>query len=137
MNKSDVLDRVDVQDIVSRFYAEVLEDVVIGFIFTDVARINLETHLPVIVDFWSDILFEENNYQSNALQKHLQLNDRIALKPGHFTRWLYLFARAVDHKHAGDNAELMKQRAEMVASSISAAISSRKKNDMDLVLKRP
>ncbi len=137
MNKSDVLNRVDVQDIVSRFYAEVLEDVVIGFIFTDVARINLETHLPVIVDFWSDILFEENNYQSNALQKHLQLNDRIALKPGHFTRWLYLFARAVDHKHAGDNAELMKQRAEMVASSISAAISSRKKNEMDLVLKRP
>ena len=137
MKKCDVLERADVQDIVERFYAHMLEDQIIGFIFTEVAKIDLESHLPVIVNFWSDILFSQNNYQSNALQKHLQLHQQIPLKPGHFTRWLYLFAQAVDQCHAGDNAELMKKRAEMVAKSISAAITDQKKGAMDLVLPRP
>lgn len=136
MSKKDVLERKDVEDIVSRFYAAMLGDPIIGYIFTDVVKIDLEHHLPIIVDFWADALFSENRYVGNPLRKHLDLHERIPLTPGHFTRWLYLFARAVDERHNGENAQAMKHRAEMVAKSISASITARKRGDMELVLPR-
>ena len=132
----DVMNHADVEDIVARFYDDMLQDSIVGFIFTDVAKIDLESHLPIIANFWSDILFKQKHYQGNALKKHLELNQLINLMPGHFTRWLYLFTKAVDQEHAGSNVELMKTRAEMIAKSISAAISERKKGDMELVLPR-
>lgn len=134
LQKSDVTTREDISDIVDRFYDEMLKDAIVGFIFTDVANIQLQHHLPIIVDFWNDILFKQNSYQGNALQKHLEINELIKLKSGHFTRWLYLFNKAVDHKHKGENAVLMKARAEMVAKTISATIDQRKKGEMTLTL---
>lgn len=134
MSKKDVLERKDVEDIVARFYAAMLGDSIIGYIFTDIAKIELEHHLPIIVDFWADALFSENSYVGNPLHKHLDLHKKIPLTPGHFTRWLYLFARAVDEHHSGENAQAMKRRAEMVAKSISASITARKRGDMELVL---
>ena len=140
MSGKDVLTRSDLENIVARFYESVLVDPIIGFIFTDIAKIDLEKHLPLIVDFWSDIVLDERGssgrrYQGNALRKHLELNQKIPLKAGHFTRWLYLFNGAVDLQHQGPKAALIKQRAEMVANSISAAITDRKKGDMNLVLR--
>ena len=136
MSKKDVLERTDVEDIVARFYETMLKDPIIGYIFTDVVSINLQHHLPVIVDFWADALFNERNYAGNPLRKHLDVHQKIPLTPGHFTRWLYLFGKAVDHQHAGPNTESMKQRAEMVAKSISASIAQAKRSDMELVLRQ-
>ncbi|MBX2847605.1 MAG: group III truncated hemoglobin [Acidiferrobacterales bacterium] len=133
-SKIDVLSENDVEEIVKRFYDEMLEDPIVGFIFTEVAKIDLEHHLPIINNFWTDILFKRKTYRGNALQKHVELNRMIRLKEGHFTRWLFLFRKAVDKNHAGVNAELMKTRAEMVAKTISATISERKKSDMHLTL---
>jgi hemoglobin len=134
MSVKDVLQRSDIEDIVDRFYDVMLKDPIVGFIFTSVANINLQHHLPVIVDFWDDSLFKQNNYSGNTLQKHLDIHQKMPLKSGHFTRWLYLFNQAVDQKHAGDNAQLMKSRAELVAKSISAALVKGKRGDMNLVL---
>ena len=132
--RSDVENRDDVDDIVTRFYEAMLKDPIVGYIFTDVAKIDLTDHLPLIVDFWSDILFKEKQYSGNVLAKHLQLNQKLALKPGHFTRWLYLFSQAVDAQYTGHNADRMKQRAESVAKTISAKISEQKRADMKLTL---
>ncbi len=141
MSKKDVLDRTDIEDIVARFYADMLKDPIVGFIFTDVAKIDLDHHLPVIVNFWMDIVFGGRqlggrHYDGNPLRKHLELHQKLPLRPGHFTRWLYLFERAVNEHHVGDNAEKMKRRAEMVAKSISAAIVQGRRSDMQLVLPR-
>jgi len=145
MSNNDVLDRADIEDIVARFYQSMLKDSIIGFIFTDVAKIDLDDHLPIIVDFWVDSLFKNRSasdgskkgrsYKGNVLRKHLDIHEKLPLKPGHFTRWLYLFTQAVDEQHVGPNAEQMKYRAEMVAKSISAAIADRKRGDMNLVLR--
>lgn len=134
MSKKDVLERADIEDIVARFYETMLKDPIVGFIFTDVVNIDLAHHLPLIVDFWSDSLFKENRYQGNPLRKHLEVHERMPLTPGHFTRWLYLFERAVNEKHTGPNADSMLSRAEMVAKSISASITAQKRGDMNLVL---
>jgi len=134
MTLNDVTNRADIEEITARFYDQMLKDPVVGFIFTDIAQIDLQSHLPVIVNFWSDIVFKEKNYHGNPLSKHLQINAKLPLKSGHFTRWLYLFEKAVDEHHQGANANLMKQRAEMIAKSFSAAISDQKRSDMNLVL---
>lgn len=135
MSQNDVFDRSDIEDIITRFYQVMLKDPIVGFIFTDVAKIDLGQHLPIIVDFWADSLFREKSYHGNTMRKHLDIHDKMPLKPGHFTRWLYLFNNAVDESHSGPMAEQMKQRAERVAQSISAAIVDRKRGDMDLVLR--
>ncbi len=135
MSKKDVLHRSDIDDIVARFYEVMLKDPIVGYIFTDVAKIDLGHHLPLIVDFWADSLFKQQSYHGNTLQKHLDIHKKIPLRPGHFTRWLFLFNRAVDEKHQGENADLMKSRAELVAKSISAALAKGKRGDMNLVLK--
>lgn len=134
MSKKDVLERADIEDIVARFYEVMLKDPIVGFIFTDVAKIHLEEHLPIIVDFWSDVVFKQKLYQGNTLQKHLEIHQKMPLKPGHFTRWLYLFDKAVNAHHQGANARLMVERAELVAKSISAAIVKAKRSDMKLRL---
>jgi hemoglobin len=140
MSKHDVENRADIELIIAAFYEKMLADPIIGFIFLDVAKIDLEEHLPIIVDFWFDILFRSRQtkraprYKGNTLEKHLQLNKKVALKPGHFTRWLYLFCQAVDAHNVGAKAELMKERAELVAKSISATIVKRKKASMSLAL---
>lgn len=127
----DVQNRLDIDRIVRDFYQQVLTDPIIGFIFTDIARINLENHLPIIGDFWEDILFRSHGqgkkYSRNALAVHLELAEQIPLKPGHFTRWLFLFERAVQRHVQGDNADLMLQRAQGVAKAISAALKQEKK----------
>ena len=134
MSRKDVIHRADIEDIVERFYDAVLQDPIIGFIFNDVAKINLEHHLPLIVDFWADNLFQQQSYKGNTLQKHLDIHQQMPLRPGHFTRWLFLFNKAVDQRHEGENACLMKQRAERVAKSISAALVKSKRGNMRLVL---
>ena len=130
----DVTTRADIEEIVARFYDAMLKDPIVGFIFTDIVKIDLEHHLPIIVNFWADSLFKESQYKGNPLRKHLDINEKLPLKPGHFTRWLYLFEKAVDENHKGNNAQEMKRRAEMVAKSFSAAITDQKRNDMNLTL---
>ena len=144
MNENDVHSRADIEQIVERFYADVLNDPIIGFIFTEIAKIELQAHLPLIVDFWCDVVLRQNigagnavkkkRYAGNVLRKHLELNEIIALKPGHFTRWLYLFEKAVRAGFHGPKANLMMKRAEVVAQSISAALTDRKKSAMHLTL---
>ncbi len=142
MTSNDVENAADLEAIVRLFYERMLKDPIIGFIFVDVVKIELDTHLPVIVDFWFDILFKaqqsppKTRYHGNTLQKHLAVNELVSLKPGHFTRWLYLFSNAIDQLNQGSNAELMKARAELIAKSISAAITDQKKSQMTLVLEK-
>ena len=132
VSTKDIKNRADIDLIVREFYELLLVDSIVGFIFSDVARIDLESHLPIIVNFWSDIVFAGSKvkptrlYHGNTLAKHLELNRLIALKPGHFTRWLYLFNKALEQNFSGSNAKLMKDRAASVAQSISAAITERK-----------
>lgn len=135
---ADVRTRANLEEIVKQFYDDVLDDPIIGFIFNDVAAIDLKAHLPVVVDFWEDALFLDHNgtarrYHGNTLKVHLELAEKISLRPGHFTRWLYLFNRSVD-QFSGSNAAKMKQRADSVAKSISAALTAGRRRDMQLTL---
>jgi hemoglobin len=88
---------------------------VIGWIFTDVARLDLEAHVPRIASFWETVLLGARSYSGGAFRPHAELNARVRLRGGHFERWLWLWRATVDELFAGPRAELAKAHAQRVA----------------------
>lgn len=110
----DIENRQDIDALLRVFYDKALTDDTIGFIFTDIAKLDMEHHLPIIGDFWDAILFGKKEYQQrerNPMQIHLQLNEKSALTSAHFQRWLKLWNETVDELFAGERAEMIKMRA--------------------------
>ena len=115
MDRRDIATRDDCEHLVRRFYGRALTDPLIGFLFTDVARIDLEEHVPVITSFWETILLGAPAYRGGAFAPHAALNRKAPLLSGHFDRWLVLWGQTVDELFAGPRAELAKSHAQRVA----------------------
>jgi hemoglobin len=115
MSPPDIETRADCERLVRAFYAQALEDPLIGFIFTDVAKLDLEEHVPRITSFWETILLGNRTYGGGAFGPHAALHARIGLREGHFERWLQLWSGTVDSMFAGDRADLAKVHAARVA----------------------
>lgn len=116
--KHDLTNRQDIDTLMNAFYARAIDDEVLGYIFTDVARLDLEHHLPIIGDFWETMLFRSGDYARhgrNPLQVHAELNEKTPLLREHFDRWLEIFNAVVDEHFAGENADFIKMRAGMIA----------------------
>lgn len=114
--KKDIENRDDLLLLVDEFYKKLLSDPTISYIFTDVAKINLQAHLPILVDFWDMVLFQSDTYQKNALQLHMHLHQQSPFTKEHFATWLNYFNQTVDELFEGDVAFLAKQRAKSVAT---------------------
>ena len=112
---NDISNRADVELLIQTFYDKVKQDNVIGFIFNDVVKMDWPKHLPVMYDFWETILLDANKYTANAMEKHFEVNKKIALEEKHFGRWLHHFNTTVDELFAGNVATLAKKRAKSVA----------------------
>jgi len=118
----DIETREDIFYLMESFYAKAVTDEVIGYFFTEVAKINLIDHLPVITDFWEMVILGGNNYKKNAIAVHVHLHQLSAMEEKHFTRWLQLFTGTVNELFSGKNAELAKQRAFSVATVMKIKI---------------
>ena len=57
----DIATRDDLALLMSEFYVAMLDDEELRPIFTEIAHIDLETHLPVLVGFWEGILLSTGN----------------------------------------------------------------------------
>ena len=113
--RHDIETRDDCERLVGAFYGRALTVPVIGWIFTDVARLDLEEHVPTITDFWETILLGAPAYRGGAFRPHAELHLKAGLRGGHFTRWLMLWSETVDGLFEGPRAELAKQHAQRVA----------------------
>jgi hemoglobin len=120
--KNDILNREDLFLLVTGFYKKLLKDDTINYIFTDVAKINLEHHLPVLVDFWDSILFQSDTYRKNAMQPHIDLHQKTPLEKHHFETWLRYFKETVDELFEGEKAFLAKERALSIATVMKIKI---------------
>ncbi len=112
---TDIEDRADCERLVRAFYGRALGDPVLGFIFNDVAHLDLEAHVPVIASFWETILLGAQSYRGGAFRPHAALHTRFPLRAGHFERWLWLWRMTVDELFAGERADLAKAHAQRVA----------------------
>lgn len=119
---ADIQTRDDIRLLVDSFYEKALKDPLIGFLFTEIARIDLPTHLPKLYAFWEMVLLGGNSYQGSPMVPHFHLHLRHPLELAHFTRWLELFHQTVDDHFAGPVADLAKMRSERIAQNFHARI---------------
>jgi hemoglobin len=136
----DIETREDIDELVAEFYRKAIADPLIGYIFTEVARIDLDAHLPVIADFWEMLLFGSPNFQEkyrrSPMQTHGALNEKEPLRAEHFGRWVRLFVETVSEKFAGERAELAKARAYSIAQTMRYRFSDEEIGAADRALRR-
>jgi hemoglobin len=121
--KKDIENRDDLLLLMQQFYKKLLVDDSISYLFTDVAKINLNHHFPVLVDFWDSILFQSDTYHKNAMQPHLALHQKAPLQKHHFDTWLGYFKQTVDELFDGQTAFIAKERATSIATVMQIKIS--------------
>jgi hemoglobin len=114
MEKHDITSRQDVQLLIDTFYLHVRKDEVIGFIFNDVAQVDWVKHLPVMYDFWDNVLLDSGTYTRNTMAPHFMLNEKVRLLPEHFSRWIQLFETTVQQLFQGPTADLAITRARSI-----------------------
>lgn len=120
--KRDIESRDDVIVLVNLFYEKVKKDEQINYFFTDVVKVNWESHLPVMYDFWENIIFHTGAYAGNPMQVHQHLHQQSPLLTSHFERWLTLFNETVDELYTGEKAFQVKQRALSIATVMQIKI---------------
>jgi len=122
--RPDVATRTDCEALVRAFYAKAMSDPVIGWLFTDVARLDLEAHVPQIASFWETVLLGAKSYSGTPFEPHARLHAKAHLRAGHFGRWLALWNETVDELFAGPTAALAKAHALRVAQAFHARLQS-------------
>lgn len=133
----DIRDRDDILVLVRTFYESAFQDPLIGRIFTDVAHMDLDHHLPIMGDFWESVLFQAGGYQRNALALHEGLNRKHPLTDAHFDRWLQLWGATVDCLYDGPVADLAKVQAGRIAASMQRRLQGLSGSLLDTIRLRP
>ncbi len=126
---NDVQNQDDLYTIVDEFYKKLLADPKISYIFTDVVKIKLEEHLPILVTFWSQAILGTGGYFNNLTQIHLDVNMKSYLSKELFEIWLTHFEAAINENFEGFNCERMKNMAHNLSTimQIKIAQSNEKK----------
>ncbi|QKW22731.1 group III truncated hemoglobin [Kitasatospora sp. NA04385] len=111
----DITSRTDLEQALRLFYRAAFADPLIGPHFTEIARLDLEAHLPRITDFWESALLRTASYRGNALAPHAALHAAAPLTAAHFGRWVQLWRATLDGRHAGPVTERAKAQSQRIA----------------------
>jgi hemoglobin len=120
--KKELANRDDVILLVNTFYDKVKPDPVIGYFFKQVVDVDWANHLPLMYDFWENIIFHVGGYSGNPMKQHMNLHQKSPMRKEHFERWISLFNETVDELFEGDRAEQAKQRALSIATVMQVNI---------------
>jgi hemoglobin len=113
--KKDIELRTDIELLVNTFYDAVKDNPTIGYIFSDVAKVNWDEHLPQMYDFWASILLSDQSFTGNPMRKHVSLSKMTTMSAVEFDAWLLLFSTTVDNLFEGEIAQEAKTRAQNIA----------------------
>ncbi len=80
----DISSKKDIEFLMRSFYNKALIDPSIRIFFIEIAKIDLEKHVPHIVSFWEQQLFRKGDYKKNVLQIHNDLSTKKTLQKIHF-----------------------------------------------------
>lgn len=120
--KKDIEDRKDIKLLIDTFYIKIRKEESLGYIFDEIAKVDWENHMPVMYDFWETTLFHKGSYKRNAMQAHIDLNEKTPLTKAHFDQWLFIFKATVDELFDGEMANNAKGRAISIATMIQFKI---------------
>lgn len=129
MIRTDIQNDDDIRILVHTFYGKVQDDERLGYIFNEFAEVDWEHHLPNMVDFWSNLLFQSGRYKGRPFRQHLPL----PIQKSDFHLWYNLFTETVDCCFAGERAEHAKEMAGKIAASFSLRMDIEKENQPNLI----
>ncbi len=112
------LTKEQIEKLVVHFYQKVQLDEMLGPVFNDVAKVNWDHHIVVICQFWNSIMLKTNEYHGSAYRKHVMLGEKTKLTAAHFTRWLILFQEEAFKHLPAEDAQLITDKATMIAESL-------------------
>ena len=69
----------------------------------------MQIHIPLITDFWENILQDKLVYKKNAMEIHYEINKIYKLERQHFDAWLNLFNSTLDELYEGEKVILAKK----------------------------
>jgi hemoglobin len=127
---NDIQNQDDLYLLVDEFYKKLLSDDSISYIFTDVVKIKIEEHLPILVTFWSQAILGTGGYTKNLTQIHLDVNAKEYLSPELFKIWLHHFNETVDENFKGEKAEQIKTQALNIGTIMQVKIAQEKGKKM-------
>ncbi|MEX0648825.1 MAG: group III truncated hemoglobin [Balneolaceae bacterium] len=128
MSKNDIRNDNDIKILVHTFYGKVQDDERLGFIFNDFARVDWEKHLPNMVDFWSNLLFQTGRYKGRPFRQHIPL----PIEKEDFGRWFLLFEETINELFAGEKASYAVEVAGKIASSFTIRMQQMGKFQTDM-----
>ena len=108
---NDIQNQADLYLLVDEFYKKLLADNRINYIFTDVVKIKIEEHLPILVTFWSQMILGTGGYTNNLTDIHLKVDKLEHLTPELFEIWIIHFNNTVNENFSGKNSEEIKIQA--------------------------
>lgn len=114
----DIKNSADIKHLVDSFYKLVVTDPVIGHVFTEVVKLDWQVHIPVMYRFWETILIGTVEYKGSPIQKHIELDQKQALQPLHFERWIQLWETTVRSNFSGPKAEESIKRSKVMGEMI-------------------
>jgi hemoglobin len=109
----DIATEDHIKILVNSFYTKVNADALLSPIFNEVAQVDWATHLPLLYQFWSTLLFRTNSYEGRPWPKHA----RLPVNAEHFERWVSLFKQTVDEHFSGPKAAEAKNFAASIANT--------------------
>lgn len=122
--KKDIVKREDIVRLVDAFYERVRKDDLLGPVFENEFQMNWEKHLPIMYDFWENVLFYTGNYSGNPMHTHQEANKKHKLNMQYFLRWNRLFNETVDDMFYGKNADTIKMKAHSIATIMQVKLYS-------------
>lgn len=111
----DITSRADLDSLLRTFYGRALTDPLLRHVFVDVVHMDLESHLPVIIEFWQKVLLNTGTYSGRTMDIHRRIHQRVPLTGEHFDRWLTLWRQAVHDTFDGPVADQAVAHASRMA----------------------
>ena len=124
----DIQTRSDIELLVNKFYQKVIQDGIIGYVFTELVQLDWEKHIPIMYDFWDTTLLGTMKYKGNPMTKHILLNKVEPLHPEHFRRWIELWEGTIEANFSGAKAREAIQRAKSIAELMMHKIGENEKS---------
>jgi hemoglobin len=133
---ADLTCRADVEALLHRFYGQVMVDDVLAEPFTELRIKGLDSHIPVMADFWETVLFRAGLYRGSALHAHRHVHQRTPLSGHHFVRWLTTWNNTVDEMFQGPVAKQAKTQGARIAWAMHRRLTGTDTPELDTLVAR-
>ncbi|MDQ7046159.1 MAG: group III truncated hemoglobin [Sulfurovum sp.] len=115
--QADKITKENIRTLVMSFYAKIINDDVVGPFFIaklgeDIKSEVWQTHLEVIIGFWTSLALGKPRYTGSLFLPHTKLGE---VKRETFEQWLKLFAETLDEVYIEAIAEKFKERSMIIA----------------------